>query len=192
LLSTGTATGAGQPGLRRRTLGSPPNRGARGENVHVAIELRHFEATEGTRQVIHYEAAVRCKACMGRGSVGLPDPECDACGGSARKRTVSQLDVANLLQIEPCPACRRGVLAVRGRRHRSAERRIRLVVPPAWRTVHSSGSAVTETTPARIDPGRPAGTGQRPAAAAHPLCPLLGVRAPARGRGDAAVLYVVR
>src|SRR4029077_21105946 len=57
--------------------------------------------------------------------------ECDACGGSGRKRTVSHLDVANLLQIESCPACvgqactRRG-----GDGIVPAERRIRLIVPP--------------------------------------------------------------
>jgi molecular chaperone DnaJ len=78
-----------------------------------------------------YEAAVRCKACMGRGSVGLPDPECDYCGGSGRKRTVSHLDVANLLQIEPCPACvGEACSQCDGDGTVAAERRIRLLVPP--------------------------------------------------------------
>ena len=123
--------GARQPGLRRRALGRRPTAAARGENVHIAIELRNFEAVEGTRRVVHYEAAVRCEACWGRGSLGLPDPECDACGGSGRKRTVSHLDVANLLQIEPCPACvGEACSQCGGDGIVSAERRIRLVVPP--------------------------------------------------------------
>ncbi|HEX7145108.1 MAG TPA: DnaJ C-terminal domain-containing protein, partial [Gaiellaceae bacterium] len=71
------------------------------------------------------------KTCAGRGSVGSPDPECEHCRGTGRKRTVSNLEVANLLQIEPCPAC----IAERCSRCGgvgtvSAERRIRLLVPP--------------------------------------------------------------
>ena len=123
--------GRGNQGFDDALWEARPTVAPRGENVHIAIELRNFEAAEGTRRIVHYVAAVRCEACWGRGSVGLPDPECNACGGSGRKRTVSQLDVANLLQIEPCPACvgeacsqcgGDGVVA--------AERRIRLVVPP--------------------------------------------------------------
>jgi molecular chaperone DnaJ len=104
---------------------------ARGENVHVGIELRNFEATEGTRRLVHYEAVVRCKACMGRGSVGLPDPECEYCGGTGRKRTVSSLEVANLLHIEACPACiAEPCSQCGGEGTVSTERRIRLLVPP--------------------------------------------------------------
>lgn len=103
----------------------------RGENVHTDIEIRSFEAAEGTRRVIGYQAAIRCAACMGRGSVGLPDPECEYCGGTGRKRTVSHLDVANLLQIEPCPACV-GEPCSRcgGTGTISTERRVRLRLPP--------------------------------------------------------------
>jgi molecular chaperone DnaJ len=68
---------------------------------------------------------------MGRGSVGLPDPECEYCGGTGRKRTVSYLEVANLLQIEPCPACvAEACSQCAGEGTVSAERRIRLLVPP--------------------------------------------------------------
>jgi molecular chaperone DnaJ len=123
--------GRGNQGFDEALWEARPREAVRGENVHAQIELRSFEAGEGARTVVHYEAAVRCKACMGRGSVGLPDPECEYCGGSGRKRTVSHLDVANLLQIEPCPACvgepcsqcgGEGIVV--------AQRRIRLVVPP--------------------------------------------------------------
>jgi molecular chaperone DnaJ len=104
---------------------------ARGENVHVGIELRSFEANEGTRRVVTYDAVVRCKACMGRGSVGLPDPECEYCGGTGRRRTVSHLDVANLLQIEPCPACLGEPCSQCGGTGTvSTERRLRLLIPP--------------------------------------------------------------
>ncbi len=97
--------GRGNQGFDEALWEARPAVAARGENVYVGIELRSFEADEGTRQIVSYDAVVRCKACMGRGSVGLPDPECEYCGGTGRKRTVSSLEVANLLQIEACPAC---------------------------------------------------------------------------------------
>ena len=122
--------GRGNQGFDEALWEARPPATKRGENVHVAIELRHFEASEGSRQVVHYEAAVRCKACMGRGSVGLPDPECEYCGGSGRKRTVSHLDVANLLQIEACPACvGEACSQCDGDGTVLAERRVRLLVP---------------------------------------------------------------
>jgi molecular chaperone DnaJ len=123
--------GRGNQGFDEALWEARPAVAARGENVYVGIELRSFEASEGTRQIVSYEAVVRCKACMGRGSVGLPDPECDYCGGTGRKRTVSSLDVANLLQIEPCPACvAEACSQCGGEGTVSAERRIRLIVPP--------------------------------------------------------------
>ncbi|MDQ2967277.1 MAG: DnaJ domain-containing protein [Actinomycetota bacterium] len=123
--------GRGNQGFDEALWEARPAVAARGENVHVGIELRSFEATEGTRRIVSYDAVVRCKACMGRGSVGLPDPECEYCGGTGRKRTVSSLEVANLLQIEPCPACvAEACSQCGGEGTVSAERRIRLLVPP--------------------------------------------------------------
>jgi molecular chaperone DnaJ len=123
--------GRGNQGFDEALWEARPAVAARGENVYVGIELRSFEASEGTRQLVTYEAVVRCKACMGRGSVGLPDPECDYCGGTGRKRTLSSLEVAHLLQIEPCPACVADACSQCGGEGTvTAERRIRLVVPP--------------------------------------------------------------
>ena len=123
--------GRGNQGFDEALWEARPVVAARGENVYVGIELRSFEASEGTRQIVSYEAVARCKACMGRGSVGLPDPECDYCGGTGRKRTLSSLEVAHLLQIEPCPACvAEACSQCGGEGTVTAERRIRLVVPP--------------------------------------------------------------
>jgi molecular chaperone DnaJ len=122
--------GRGNQGFDDALWDARPAVATRGENVHVGIELWSFEAMEGTRQMVSYEALVRCQACMGRGSVGLPDPECEDCGGTARKRTVSSLEVADLLQIEPCPACLAEPCSeCNGEGTVSAERRIRLLVP---------------------------------------------------------------
>jgi molecular chaperone DnaJ len=123
--------GRGNQGFDEALWEARPAVAARGENVYVGIELRSFEADEGTRQIVSYDAVVRCKACMGRGSIGLPDPECEYCGGTGHKRTVSSLEVANVLQIEPCPACAAEPCSqCDGEGTVSAERRIRLLVPP--------------------------------------------------------------
>jgi molecular chaperone DnaJ len=108
-----------------------PARVERGENIHVGLEIRSFEAAEGTRRMVTYAAVVRCKRCMGRGSAGLPDPECEFCGGTGRKRTVANLEATNLTQIEPCSACVGDVCSqCDGEGTVVAERRIRLLVPP--------------------------------------------------------------
>jgi len=77
----------------------------RGENIHTAVELRSFEAEEGTRRVVSFRAVVRCTACMGRGTVGLPDPECEHCLGTGRKRSTLQLYFADLEKFDACPVC---------------------------------------------------------------------------------------
>ena len=106
-------------------------RAVRGENVHANIQIRSFEAEGGTRRLVAFQAVMRCKGCLGRGSLSLPDPECEYCGGTGRKRTLSHLDVAHLLQIEPCPGCVREACArCDGSGTISAERRIQLRVPP--------------------------------------------------------------
>ena len=123
--------GRGNQGFDEALWEARPAVAARGENVHVGIELRSFEATEGAREIVSYGVLVRCKTCAGRGSVGSPDPECEHSGGTGRKRTVSNLEVANLLQIEPCPACiAEPCSRCGGEGTVSAERRIRLLVPP--------------------------------------------------------------
>jgi molecular chaperone DnaJ len=123
--------GRGNQGFDEALWEARPPSVERGENVHVGLEITSFEATEGTRRVISYDAVVRCKACMGRGSFGLPDPECEVCGGTGRKRTISHLDVANLLQIEPCSNCvGEACSQCGGEGTIAAERRIRLLVPP--------------------------------------------------------------
>jgi molecular chaperone DnaJ len=102
----------------------------RGENINTNIALRSFEAAEGARKIVSYAATAKCTACMGRGSVGLPDPECEYCGGTGRRRTVSHPDDANLIQLEGCPECL-GEPCSRcgGTGTVTRERRIRVLVP---------------------------------------------------------------
>ena len=104
---------------------------ARGEDVHAELELQSFEAEEGTRRLISFHVVARCTACMGHGYLGQPDPECEYCLGTGRKRTVSNVDSAQMLELQPCPACIRELCAQCGGRGRvDAERRLRLRIPP--------------------------------------------------------------
>jgi len=106
--------------------GAEPDRGS---DIHTELELRSYEAEQWTRRVISFTAEVRCAACMGRGALELPDPECEFCEGTGRKRTISR-DTA-VVQVEACPACVgepcprcEGIGTV------PAERRLRLRIPP--------------------------------------------------------------
>lgn len=102
----------------------------RGSDIHTELELRSYEADQGTRRVISFTAEVRCPACMGRGALGLPDPECEFCEGTGRKRTISR-DTAQIVQVEACPACV-GEPCPRcgGTGTVPGERRLRLRIPP--------------------------------------------------------------
>src|SRR5439155_5603059 len=103
----------------------------RGENLHASVELRSFEAEEGTRRVINFNAVARCTACMGRGSVGLPDPECEHCHGTGRKRSTLQLYFADLEKFDACPVCvGEPCPRCEGEGTVEAARRIRLRIPP--------------------------------------------------------------
>jgi molecular chaperone DnaJ len=123
--------GRGNQGFDEALWDLRPRASERGENVHLEIEMRSFEAEEGSRRVVSYEALARCTGCMGHGSVGLPDPDCEYCQGTGRKRTVAHLDAANLLQIEACPACMADPCALcEGAGLVSVEKRVRLLIPP--------------------------------------------------------------
>lgn len=123
--------GRGNQGFDDELWDARSSSSPRGENVHLTLSLRSFEAAQGARRSVSYAAAVRCRACMGRGSAGLPDPACDYCGGSGRKRTLSHLDVAHLLQVEPCPGCVGEPCPQCGGAGTIPERRqLRLVIPP--------------------------------------------------------------
>lgn len=56
----------------------------RGETVRLELDLRWFEALEGTRKVVAFEATTVCEPCEGRGTTRMPDAECQTCGGSGR------------------------------------------------------------------------------------------------------------
>jgi molecular chaperone DnaJ len=97
--------GRGNQGFDEALWEARPAEVVRGDNIHMDLEVRSFEADEGTRRVLTFHAIVRCTACMGRGTLGLPDPECEYCLGTGHKRTFSNSDWAESLRFEPCSAC---------------------------------------------------------------------------------------
>ena len=123
--------GRGNQGFDDALWEARPPEVLRGENVHTELEVRSFEAEEGTRRIVTFHATVRCTACMGRGTVGLPDPDCEFCHGTGRKRSTLHSYFAELREYEPCPACVAEPCArCDGKGTVEAERRIRLHIPP--------------------------------------------------------------
>ena len=122
--------GAGNQGFDE-TLWEGRPRTTRGENVNLNLELLSFEAAEGSRRVVSYDAAVRCQDCAGRGSLRLLDPDCELCHGTGQRRQALQLYFSDLLQIQECTECLgRPCASCGGHGTVLGERRIRLRVPP--------------------------------------------------------------
>jgi molecular chaperone DnaJ len=122
--------GRGNQGFDEALWEARPPEVVRGDNIHTELELRSFEAEEGTRRVIAFPAIVRCTACMGRGTSGLPDPECEYCLGTGRKRTFSTVDWADTVQFEECSACvGEPCRRCEGQGTVETERRIKLRIP---------------------------------------------------------------
>ena len=123
--------GRGNQGFDEALWEARPPEVVRGENIHTELEVRSFEAEEGTRRLLSFDAVVRCTACMGRGAAVLPDPECGYCHGSGKKESALHAYFADAREFMPCPVCM-GEPCGRcgGTGTVVAVRRIRLRVPP--------------------------------------------------------------
>jgi molecular chaperone DnaJ len=123
--------GRGNQGFDEALWQARPAEVVRGENIVTQLEVRSFEAEEGTRRLITFQAIVRCPACMGRGSVGLPDPECEFCHGTGRKRSALRAYFGDDDVSDPCPECvDEPCPRCDGEGTIETERRIRLRIPP--------------------------------------------------------------
>jgi molecular chaperone DnaJ len=123
--------GRGQQGFDEALWEARPPEVVRGENIRTEVEVRSFEAEEGTRRLLSFDAVARCTACMGRGTVGLPDPECEYCHGTGKKASPLHAYFADFREFGPCPVCV-GEPCTRcgGAGTVPAVRRIRLRIPP--------------------------------------------------------------
>jgi molecular chaperone DnaJ len=123
--------GRGRQGFDEALWEARPSEVVRGENIITELEVRSFEAEEGTRRLITFHAIVRCTACMGRGLLGLPDPDCEHCRGTGRKQPALRMYFGDEESSEPCPACvAEPCPRCQGEGTIETERRIRLRIPP--------------------------------------------------------------
>jgi molecular chaperone DnaJ len=124
--------GRGNAGFDEAALwDSRPAEVVRGENIHTDLEVRSFEAEEGARRILTFQATVRCIACMGRGSVGVPDPECHTCNGTGQRRSTLHSYFAELREYDACPECvGEPCPRCEGYGTVETERRIRIRIPP--------------------------------------------------------------
>jgi molecular chaperone DnaJ len=65
----------------------------RGEDVHLSLELKSYEADRGTRRLVAYTVQSRCETCDGHGVIGERDPSCEICSGTGRAQQVANLEV---------------------------------------------------------------------------------------------------
>jgi molecular chaperone DnaJ len=122
--------GRGNHGFDEALWEARPTEIVRGNNIQTELEVRSFEAVEGTRRVISFHAIVRCPACMGRGAISFPDPSCVFCKGTGRKRSALHSYFDDVTLTEACPECV-GEPCSRCDGHGTVEteRRIRLRIP---------------------------------------------------------------
>ena len=78
---------------------------SRGQNVHVRLGLEWFEAEQGARKLVRYQASSTCEVCDGRGVLGEPAPDCEDCYGTGHVREVDDVAATRALRIEPCVIC---------------------------------------------------------------------------------------
>jgi molecular chaperone DnaJ len=102
----------------------------RGESVRLDLELQHYEAESGTRKLVEFESATVCPDCEGLGTTRAPDPECDLCGGTGRRRQITEGEAGRLLRLEHCPACTGETCHSCGGSGRvRTQRKLRLLIP---------------------------------------------------------------
>jgi len=101
----------------------------RGSAVLTEIELRDYEAREGTSRVIRYPAALPCGECDGTGIAGEPDPDCRECGGAGLVLDTA-VAIAGIVRYEGCSTCETQICPrCAGDGREQSERRLRVRIP---------------------------------------------------------------
>jgi molecular chaperone DnaJ len=106
------------------------NGGARGASVLAEVELRDYEARDGSSRVVTYAAADTCPDCAGLGMTTAADPDCPDCGGTGRALEVSEDETARVLRVAPCETCGGEVCPeCVGSGRQEVDRRLRVNIP---------------------------------------------------------------
>jgi molecular chaperone DnaJ len=79
---------------------------AQGGDVAVAIELDLFEAANGAKLEVAYEAVDRCEHCNGNGAEpGTPIRTCARCGGAGQLQAVTRTVLGQMVRTIVCDEC---------------------------------------------------------------------------------------
>lgn len=101
----------------------------RGSAVLAEIDLRDYEARDGTSRVVRYAASLPCAECGGAGIAGEPDPDCPECGGTGRIVDAA-VATAGLVRYEGCATCETQICPRCGGDGREeGERHLRVRIP---------------------------------------------------------------
>ncbi len=96
-----TFFGGGIGGATRRA-----NAPAKGEDIHLRINIEFTEAAFGCEKEIRYTRRCTCKSCKGTGAKGGTEFEtCSQCGGKGVVSTVQRTILGNVQSQRTCPAC---------------------------------------------------------------------------------------
>jgi molecular chaperone DnaJ len=89
-------------GFEDETEGFDEEEGGSGADVVTAVDVGFYEAQRGTTRKIRIDGEALCGRCAGEGGT---TEACAACDGTGSVRSVSEREVARLLQVETCETC---------------------------------------------------------------------------------------
>lgn len=79
---------------------------ARGNDVHVSINLTFKEACLGTKKTVSFSRFEKCSTCGGTGAKSASDVQtCPVCQGAGRVRETSRFGHMRFENVVPCSAC---------------------------------------------------------------------------------------
>ncbi len=82
------------------------NAPAKGEDVHLRLNIEFNDAAFGCEKEIHYTRRCTCKSCKGTGAKGGTELEiCPQCAGRGVISSVQRTILGNVQSQRPCPSC---------------------------------------------------------------------------------------
>ncbi len=96
-----TFFGGGMGGSSRRA-----NAPAKGEDIHLRLNIEFNDAAFGCEKEIHYTRRCTCKSCKGTGAKGGTELEtCPQCSGRGVISSVQRTILGNVQSQRTCPSC---------------------------------------------------------------------------------------
>jgi len=82
-----------------------PQRGSRGQDIRITLDVTFEEILNGGRKTIKYKRYDKCKTCSGRGTAGNDRSNCATCKGSGRISMTHNFGNVAINQESVCPQC---------------------------------------------------------------------------------------